>query len=55
MPVLTALALAAGAYLLGSLPFGVWIGYARTGRDIRAAGSGHSAGGLGRRRSGHGP
>lgn len=42
MPVLTALALAAGAYLLGSLPFGVWIGYALTGRDIRAAGSGHS-------------
>jgi glycerol-3-phosphate acyltransferase PlsY len=42
MPLLTALGLAAGAYLLGSLPFGVWVGYARTGRDIRAAGSGHS-------------
>ncbi len=30
------------AYLLGSLPFGVWGGRALIGRDIRAGGSGHS-------------
>ena len=30
------------AYLLGSLPFGVWIGRLFIGRDIRAGGSGHS-------------
>ncbi|MBP7692802.1 MAG: glycerol-3-phosphate acyltransferase [Anaerolineales bacterium] len=36
------LGLTAGAYLLGSLPFGVWVGYALTGRDIRAGGSGHT-------------
>ncbi len=32
------------AYLLGSIPSGVWIGYAFTGRDIRGGGSGHSGG-----------
>ena len=30
------------AYLLGSLPFGVWVGRLFIGRDIRASGSGHS-------------
>lgn len=30
------------AYLLGSIPFGVWVGYGVTRRDIRAGGSGHS-------------
>jgi glycerol-3-phosphate acyltransferase PlsY len=37
-----ALALALLAYLLGSIPFGVIVGYARLRRDIRAGGSGHS-------------
>lgn len=36
------LGLTLAAYLLGSLPFGVIVGYIVTGRDIRAAGSGHS-------------
>lgn len=30
------------AYLLGSIPFGVLVGYGVTRRDIRAGGSGHS-------------
>ncbi len=30
------------AYLLGSLPFGVWVGYLFVRRDIRSGGSGHS-------------
>jgi glycerol-3-phosphate acyltransferase PlsY len=30
------------AYLLGSLPFGVWVGYLFLRRDIRSGGSGHS-------------
>ncbi len=30
------------AYLLGTIPFGVLVGYAVTRRDIRAGGSGHS-------------
>ena len=30
------------AYLLGSLPFGVWVGRLFIGRDVRAGGSGHS-------------
>ena len=34
--------LSCAAYLLGSLPFGVWVGRAVIGRDIRAGGSGHS-------------
>lgn len=42
MPLLGTLALTAAAYLLGSLPFGVWVGRARLGRDIRDSGSGHS-------------
>lgn len=32
----------AAAYLLGSIPFGVWVGYGVTRRDIRTGGSGHS-------------
>jgi glycerol-3-phosphate acyltransferase PlsY len=32
------------AYLLGSIPFGVLVGYALLRRDIRAGGSGHSGG-----------
>jgi glycerol-3-phosphate acyltransferase PlsY len=32
----------AAAYLLGSIPFGVLVGYVVTRRDIRAGGSGHS-------------
>ncbi len=43
-PVWQALALTVGAYLLGSLPFGVLLGYAALRRDIRAGGSGHSGG-----------
>lgn len=39
---MTWLALTLAAYLLGSLPTGVLVGYAVLGRDIRAAGSGHS-------------
>ncbi len=39
---MTWLALTLAAYLLGSLPAGVLVGYAVLGRDIRAAGSGHS-------------
>lgn len=35
---------APAAYLIGSIPFGVLVGYAFTGRDIRAGGSGHSGG-----------
>jgi glycerol-3-phosphate acyltransferase PlsY len=35
-------AMAVVGYLLGSLPFGVWVGRLAMGRDIRAAGSGHS-------------
>jgi len=41
---LNLLGLALLAYGLGSLPFGVWLGRLFTGRDIRAAGSGHSGG-----------
>lgn len=37
-----ALVLTVAGYLLGSLPFGVWLGRLVTGRDIRASGSGHS-------------
>lgn len=40
--VLNALFLSLTAYLLGSLPFGVWVGRLFIGRDIRAGGSGHS-------------
>ena len=36
------LALTAVAYLLGSIPFGVWIGWVLLRRDVRADGSGHS-------------
>lgn len=42
MSLIATLLLALTAYLLGSLPFGVWVGCAVTGRDIRASGSGHS-------------
>lgn len=38
------LALTAAAYLLGSIPFGVLLGYLTLRRDIRAGGSGHSGG-----------
>lgn len=38
------LILTLGAYLLGSIPFGVVMGYAFTGKDIRSGGSGHSGG-----------
>jgi glycerol-3-phosphate acyltransferase PlsY len=41
---MTTLLVTAGAYLLGSLPFGVLLGYVVLGRDIRAGGSGHSGG-----------
>ncbi len=41
---LNLLGLVALAYGIGSLPFGVWLGRLVTGRDIRAAGSGHSGG-----------
>jgi glycerol-3-phosphate acyltransferase PlsY len=37
-------ALTLAAYLIGSIPFGVLVGYAFTGGDIRAGGSGHSGG-----------
>lgn len=40
--MLSLLAFAALGYALGSLPFGVWVGRRAIGRDIRAAGSGHS-------------
>jgi glycerol-3-phosphate acyltransferase PlsY len=40
--MLNLLALTALAYLLGSLPFGVWVGRVAAGRDVRAGGSGHS-------------
>ncbi len=36
------LALTALAYLLGSIPFGVIVGWVRLRRDVRAGGSGHS-------------
>jgi len=36
------LTLTAAAYLLGSIPFGVLVGWMRLRRDIRAGGSGHS-------------
>lgn len=39
--VLINLAVALMAYLIGSVPFGLWITRWRTGRDIRAFGSGH--------------
>lgn len=42
--LLNLLGLGVLAYGLGSLPFGVWLGRLVTGRDIRAAGSGHSGG-----------
>ena len=42
MPTLTDFVLIVSAYLLGSLPFGVWVGYLFVRRDIRAGGSGHS-------------
>ena len=32
------------AYLLGSLPFGVWLGWLLIGHDIRQGGSGHTGG-----------
>lgn len=38
------LALTVAAYLLGSIPFGVLLGYLALRRDIRAGGSGHSGG-----------
>lgn len=38
----TILGLTLAAYLIGSVPVGVLVGYALTRRDIRAAGSGHS-------------
>jgi glycerol-3-phosphate acyltransferase PlsY len=41
---MTTLGLALAAYLIGSIPFGVLVGYAFTGRDIRAGGSGHAGG-----------
>lgn len=40
--VINLVALIVVAYLIGSLPFGVWVGHAVTGRDIRSSGSGHS-------------
>ncbi|MDW8325550.1 MAG: glycerol-3-phosphate acyltransferase [Anaerolineales bacterium] len=41
---MTTLALTAAAYLLGSIPFGVLLGYLALRRDIREGGSGHSGG-----------
>lgn len=38
------LLLTLGTYVLGSIPFGVLVGYVFTGQDIRAGGSGHSGG-----------
>jgi glycerol-3-phosphate acyltransferase PlsY len=42
MLALTDFVLIVSAYLLGSLPFGVWVGYLFVRRDIRTSGSGHS-------------
>jgi acyl phosphate:glycerol-3-phosphate acyltransferase len=42
--MLSALFVLTAGYLLGSLPFGVWIGRFVLGRDIRTGGSGHSGG-----------
>ena len=39
MPVWAILAI---SYLLGSLPFGIWVGRIFLGRDIRSGGSGHT-------------
>lgn len=36
------LGLITAAYLLGSLPFGLWLGYLILKRDVRAGGSGHT-------------
>ena len=44
MDLLNLLGLGALAYLLGSVPTGVWLGRGLLGRDIRAGGSGHSGG-----------
>lgn len=41
-PWLVTLLLTAAAYLVGSVPVGVLVGYAAIRRDIRAGGSGHS-------------
>jgi glycerol-3-phosphate acyltransferase PlsY len=41
---MTTLGLTAAAYLIGSIPFGVLLGYLALRRDIRAGGSGHSGG-----------
>lgn len=40
--MLAAIASGALAYLLGSLPFSVWVGRVFTGEDIRHSGSGHA-------------
>jgi glycerol-3-phosphate acyltransferase PlsY len=39
---MTLVGLAVLGYVLGSLPFGVWVGRVAVGRDIRDGGSGHS-------------
>jgi glycerol-3-phosphate acyltransferase PlsY len=39
---MTLLVMAVLGYVLGSLPFGVWVGRVTVGRDIRDGGSGHS-------------
>lgn len=41
---LNVLWLTAAGYMLGSLPFGVWMGFVFLKRDIRAGGSGHTGG-----------
>jgi glycerol-3-phosphate acyltransferase PlsY len=41
-PVYATILLSLTGYLVGSLPFGVWVGRMVTGLDIRAGGSGHS-------------
>jgi len=41
MPVITAVLLMAGAYLLGSIPTGYIVVKAMTGKDIRKTGSGN--------------
>jgi glycerol-3-phosphate acyltransferase PlsY len=52
---MTLVGLAMAGYLLGSLPFGVWVGRLVVGRDIRAGGSGHSGATNTLRQAGLGP
>ena len=40
--MLAAIAAGALAYVLGSLPFSVWVGRVFTGKDVRQSGSGHA-------------